>query len=58
MSKLINYSHPVSQPCRSVNLLLNGNNIEHEYKYIDLMKGEHKTADILEKNPAGLIPFI
>ncbi len=36
------YAHPQSPPCRSVSILLELLDVSHEYKFVDLMKGEHE----------------
>ena len=52
------YGFPVSQPTRSVALLLGAADIEHVFKPINLGKGEHKSESYLAINPRGKVPAI
>jgi glutathione S-transferase len=57
-SKVHLYTHPISQPGRSVTILLTSADIPWEFHMVDLMKGEHKTAEFLKINPRGKVPAI
>ncbi|KAK9819158.1 hypothetical protein WJX81_008461 [Elliptochloris bilobata] len=52
------YVDYVSQPCRACLLFCRVNNIEIQTKVVSLAKGENKTADFLELNPLGKVPFL
>lgn len=52
------YGFPLSQPTRSVLMLLQDNNIKHNFVTVDVFKGEHKKAEYLSMNPQGLVPAI
>jgi glutathione S-transferase len=58
MPKIDLYWMPMSQPSRAVKALLVAGDVPHEDHILDLMKGEHKTEDMLKINPAGSVPFI
>lgn len=58
MSNLKLYYFPVSQPSRSVLLLLKEAGLEYEGTVINLMKGEQKQAEFLAINSMGLVPTI
>ncbi|XP_069703061.1 glutathione S-transferase theta-1-like isoform X2 [Periplaneta americana] len=52
------YANLVSQPSRAVALFLKVNNIPHEFKFVDMVKGEH-TSEVYEKlNPFKKVPII
>lgn len=38
-------------------MLISGN-VPHDDKHVDMMKGEHKSNEILELNPNGTLPFL
>lgn len=48
----------MSQPVRSILMLLQKNNIDYEFKEVDVFKGEHRKPEFLNINPAGLVPCI
>jgi len=48
----------VSQPSRSILLLLNEAAVDHEYIPVDILKGESRTEEFLKINPAGMVPVI
>jgi len=52
------YYFPLSQPSRSVLLLIKEAKIDCEVITVDLMKGEHKKPEYLAVNPLGLVPSI
>ena len=58
MSKLVLYFDLGSQPSRALLSLLKAGNIEYEPKKVDMMKGEHKSPEILALNPVGTLPFL
>lgn len=58
MSNLQLYYFPVSQPSRSVLLLLKEAGLEYEGTVINLMKGEQKQPEYLAVNSMGLVPTI
>lgn len=41
-----------------VQWVLEEGGIEHEFRKIDILKGEHKTPEFLAINPAGLVPVL
>ena len=51
------YGHPVSQPARSCQWLIEYlNKKDVEVKFVDVLKGEHKEPKYLEKFPNGQVP--
>ncbi len=54
--KLYDYQ-PFPHP-RRVRMFLAEKNIEVPTEQIDVMKGEHRSAEYLEKNPEGLVPLL
>lgn len=52
------YTHPISQPCRSVQALLDAVAIPYEYIKVDIMKGEQKAAPYVAINPTKKIPTL
>jgi glutathione S-transferase len=52
------YASPISQPSRSVTILLKAAEVDFEYKTIDLRAGEQKSAAFLEINPKGFVPAV
>ena len=52
------YGFPVSQPTRSVLILLATASIEHEYVNIDIRAGEQKQEAYLKINPNGQVPAL
>jgi glutathione S-transferase len=38
-------------------MLISGN-VPHVDKHVDMMKGEHKSAEILKINPNGTLPIL
>ena len=57
-SKPTLFGFPLSQPTRSVLLLLKENKIEYDFVLVDALKGENRKQDFLKINPAGLVPCI
>lgn len=47
-----------SPPCRVASLVLDALKLEHEYKRVDLMAGEHKTPEYLKLNPQHTVPTL
>jgi len=43
---------------RSLKSLLKHININYEDRYVDMLKGEHKSEECLKINPEGLFPFL
>jgi len=58
MRKIQLYGFPLSQPSRSVLLLLSEAEIPYELNVINPLSGECKEPSYLKINPAGLVPFI
>ena len=52
------YGFPVSQPTRSVLILLSAGNIQYEYVNIDIRTGEQKQEAFLKINPNGQVPAL
>eukprot|EP01038_Epipyxis_sp_PR26KG_P005619 gene5619-7761_t len=52
------YGFPLSQPTRSVALLLKENNIDFDMVHIDVFKGEHRKPEFKKINPTTLVPLI
>lgn len=50
------YLFPISQPSRSVRLLLDENKIEYELEIVNIMKP--RTPEFLAVNPGGFVPVI
>ncbi len=58
MSKINLYRHPLSGHSHRVELLLALLNIDANIIDIDLMSGEQKSPEFLQKNPAGQVPAL
>ncbi len=52
------YGFPLSQPTRSVLMLLKENAVPYELVLVDALKGDHRKPDFLALNEAGLVPII
>jgi glutathione S-transferase len=52
------FSMGVTSPVRRSQWVLEEGRIEYELRKIDILKGEHQTAEFLAINPAGLIPVL
>jgi len=52
------YGDMISGNCYKVKLLCNILNIGHEWIDMDIMAGDARTEDFLEKNPNGKIPLL
>lgn len=52
------YGHEISGNVYKVRLLLELLEVEYEFVRLDLMKGEHKSAEYLKINPFGQIPSL
>ncbi|KAJ8023994.1 Glutathione S-transferase theta-1 [Holothuria leucospilota] len=52
------YHFPISQPSRSIHLLLKLVNAPHNVHHVDLISGEHKKPAYLEINPFHTVPFL
>jgi len=52
------YAAFVSPPSRAVLLFLAENKIPHEFKHVDIQKGEHMTEAYAKINPAKQVPCI
>lgn len=50
------YTHPKSGNGYKVELFLNLIGLEFERIYVDMVNGEHKTADYMAMNPRGQVP--
>ncbi|GJP30685.1 hypothetical protein CLOM_g4539 [Closterium sp. NIES-68] len=55
---IVLYANPISQPSRAVIIFFRLNDIEHETRALNLIKGEHRTPSFKEVNPFGLVPAI
>lgn len=55
---LILHGFPFSANTYRVRLLLNQIPLEHEFRKIDLLQGEHKRGDFMKLNPLGLVPVL
>lgn len=58
MSNITLYRHPLSGHAHRAELLLSLLGIEATLVDVDLMKGEHKSAEFLQKNPLGQVPVL
>ncbi|XP_017863614.1 PREDICTED: glutathione S-transferase 1-like [Drosophila arizonae] len=58
MSKLVLYGLDISPPVRACLLTLRALDVPFEYKIVDLLKGEHRTEEFLEKNPQHTVPLL
>ena len=47
-----------SQPCRALLYFLRHHKVDFEEKHLDLLKGETRTPEHLELNPAHKLPFL
>jgi glutathione S-transferase len=52
------YGFPMSGRFNKVRMVANALNIEHEYQFVNLMEGEHKSDRHRELHPGGKIPVI
>lgn len=52
------YGHPMSTCARKVLATLAEHGMQHEFVLVDLMKGEHKQADHMARQPFGQVPAI
>lgn len=52
------YAHPISTTSRAVLLFIEENDIDVEYRTIDLFAGENRSAGFLSINPSGLLPTL
>ncbi|KAJ8023998.1 Glutathione S-transferase theta-1 [Holothuria leucospilota] len=52
------YYDPLSQPCRTVLLLLKLTNAPHKIKWMDMSKDEHMTSEFMALNPFHQLPII
>eukprot|EP01060_Flectonema_neradi_P008080 TRINITY_DN15769_c3_g1_i1.p1 TRINITY_DN15769_c3_g1~~TRINITY_DN15769_c3_g1_i1.p1 ORF type:complete len:367 (+),score=47.12 TRINITY_DN15769_c3_g1_i1:111-1103(+) len=51
--------HSLSQPCRSVEILVNYKRLSGiQIQHLDLLNGEHKKPEMLRINPAGQVPAL
>lgn len=58
MSKPVLYWAPHSQPARALKAFFVEANIPHDEKVLNILKGEHKSEEVLKVNPAGVVPFV
>jgi glutathione S-transferase len=56
--KLKLYGFVVSQPTRSLLMILDEAKIAHDFVPVNILKGEHKQAEFLAVNPAGQVPAL
>ena len=52
------YNMPLALNCYKVRLTLSLLDIPHEKHSVDLLKGEHQTAEFLKMNPFGQLPVV
>lgn len=52
------YGNPGTTCTRRVAIVLKEKQVPFVLKEVDLMKREHKSADFLEKQPFGVVPYI
>jgi glutathione S-transferase len=52
------YGHPLSGNTHKVRLMLSFLELAHEEVFVDLLAGEHKSAEYLSKNPLGQVPVL
>ncbi|KAJ8023996.1 Glutathione S-transferase theta-3 [Holothuria leucospilota] len=57
-TEFVLYHAPLSQPCRSILLLLKLTNAPYKEILIDLVKGEHRTPEFLAINPFHRVPVV
>ena len=48
----------MSGNCYKVKLLLGYLNLEHRWQHVDILKGESRTPEFLQRNPNGKIPVL
>jgi glutathione S-transferase len=52
------YDSPLASNPRRVRIFLAEKNVQMVYVHVDKMKGEHRTAEFMEKNPLGALPVL
>jgi glutathione S-transferase len=52
------YGHSFSTCTRTVEVVLEEKKVPYEVIAVNVLKGEHKQAEYLEKHPFGVIPYI
>lgn len=52
------YTFNICPFCKPVEYLLNSNNIQHNYRHLDLLKYEQKSEEFLKINPIGKVPAL
>jgi glutathione S-transferase len=52
------YAFPLSQPSRSLLMILDDAEIPYEFHHVNILKGEQKSPEFLALNPAGVVPAI
>ncbi len=58
-TKIVLHGDFFSQPVRAVWAFLTMNNVEFEFRELELIRGGHKTEEYIQKvNPAGKIPVM
>ncbi|ALC42401.1 GstE10 [Drosophila busckii] len=55
---LVLYGNELSPPVRAVLLTLRELQLEHEFRNVDLMAGEHLLPDFVRKNPQHTVPLL
>ncbi|KAH8320740.1 hypothetical protein KR067_008210, partial [Drosophila pandora] len=58
MSGIVLYGLDISPPVRSCQLTLRALELDYEFKEVDLLAGDHKKEEFLEKNPQHTIPLL
>ncbi|XP_017038681.1 glutathione S-transferase 1-like [Drosophila ficusphila] len=58
MSGIVLYGLDISPPVRSCQLTLRALKLEYEFKEVDLLAGEHRKEEFLQKNPQHTIPLL
>lgn len=57
-TEFVYYHVPLSQPSRTVLLLLKLTNAPHKVHILDMRKGDHKKPEFLAVNPFGKVPVL
>ncbi len=57
-TNVIVYGDYLSQPVRSIMSFLKINKLPHEFKFLNLIKGEHKTPEFEKINPFKKVPAV
>ncbi|KAH8291011.1 hypothetical protein KR054_007783, partial [Drosophila jambulina] len=58
MSGIVLYGLDISPPVRACQLTLRALELEYEFKEVDLLAGDHRKEEFLQKNPQHTIPLL